>query len=74
MNLNEYNFHINYLIGKKVYIFLKNNQEIEGFLVGFDSFLNLVLVKSLFLSDDQQMANFLLIRGSSLNSIKQFTL
>jgi len=48
MNLNEYNFHINYLIGKKVYIFLKNNQEIEGFLVGFDSFLNLVLVKSLF--------------------------
>nr|UXY86982.1 putative small nuclear ribonucleoprotein G [Cryptomonas paramecium] len=72
MNLNEYNFHINCLVGKKVCVLLKNNQEIKGFLVGFDVFLNLVLVKSFFLPDDRQMINFLLIRGNSLNSIKQF--
>ena len=61
------------LVNKKISVILKINEKVEGILVGFDQFLNLVLDKStLSIGNEKKIIGIALIRGSNMTSIEQY--
>ena len=61
------------LVNKKISVILKINEKVEGILVGFDQFLNLVLDKStLSIGNEKKIIGIALIRGSNITSIEQY--
>ena len=60
------------LIDKKVSVHLRINERIDGTLIGFDQFLNLVLENSiLLLENKKKVLGTILIRGNNVSSIEE---
>lgn len=60
------------LVNKKVVVHLRKNERIEGTLIGFDQFLNLVLENSILLIDTKKkILGTILIRGNNISSIEE---
>jgi small nuclear ribonucleoprotein G len=71
MSLIKDNLQISCLIKKKISVYLRINEKIEGILIGFDQFLNLVLDdSSLYLNKEEKKVGIVLIRGNNINSIE----
>nr|UXY87946.1 putative small nuclear ribonucleoprotein G [Cryptomonas curvata] len=63
---------IELLLNKKILVNLRMEEKIEGILLGFDQFLNLVLNDSvLLIKNEKKDTGMILIRGSNINSIEQ---
>ena len=71
-DVNTKNANIEWLINKKILVNLRIDEKIEGILVGFDQFLNLVLDKSdLLVGNEKKSIGIVLIRGNNITSIEQ---
>nr|UXY88449.1 putative small nuclear ribonucleoprotein G [Cryptomonas curvata] len=70
--IKKNNTKLDSLIDKKVSVYLRINERIEGTLIGFDQFLNLVLENSILLIENKKkILGTILIRGNNVNSIEE---
>ncbi len=66
------NLKLDFLINKKVSVHLRINERIDGTLIGFDQFLNLVLENSILLIENKKKTlGTILIRGNNVSSIEE---
>ncbi len=70
--IKKINPKLDSLIDKKVSVHLRINERIDGTLIGFDQFLNLVLENSiLLLENKKKVLGTILIRGNNVSSIEE---
>jgi small nuclear ribonucleoprotein len=70
--IKKNNPRLDSLIDKKVLVHLRINERIEGTLIGFDQFLNLVLENSILLIENKKkILGTILIRGNNVSSIEE---
>jgi small nuclear ribonucleoprotein (snRNP)-like protein len=70
--IKKNNAKLDSLIDKKVSVHLRKNERIEGTLIGFDQFLNLVLENSILLIENKKkIIGTILVRGNNVSSIEE---
>lgn len=70
--IKKNNTKLDSLIYKKVSVHLRINERVEGTLIGFDQFLNLVIENSILLIENKKkILGTILIRGNNVNSIEE---
>nr|UXY87448.1 putative small nuclear ribonucleoprotein G [Cryptomonas sp.] len=73
MHFPKNSLKIDVLINKKISVTLHNNDKLEGTLIGFDQFFNLVISNCVVIFGEKIEKNVktILVRGNMVSSIEQ---
>jgi small nuclear ribonucleoprotein G len=69
---NKNKSKIELFLNKKILVNLPMEEKIEGVLLGFDQFLNLIINDSSYIAGNKKKnMGIILVRGNNINSIEQ---